>query len=412
LANELSRAKYVSLILILGTLTALGPFSIDMYLPGFPAIGKDLGVDPTRVALSLSSFFIGISAGQLLYGPLLDRFGRKKPLYIGLLLYVISSLGCIYAASLNSLIILRFVQAIGSCAAAVASVAMVRDLFPVKENAKVFALLMLVVGTSPMIAPTVGSYVTSAFSWHAVFLILGAMGALILLATIFWLPESYKPDTSMSLKPRPIINNFLSVVSEPQFYTYCLAGAVSFSGLFAYVSASPQVFMDIYQLSDKAYGWIFAFLSIGLIGSSQVNSLLLKRFTSEQIVPVALVAQTITGFIFLICAWNNWLSLPGIIALLFAYLCSIGFINPNTAALSLAPFTKNAGSASSLMGAIQMGIGALASTVVSLYNTHTATPMAVTMCASALAALLVLVMCSRNIKTAVVAGNAGAAMAH
>jgi DHA1 family bicyclomycin/chloramphenicol resistance-like MFS transporter len=383
-----------------------------MYLPGFPAIGKDLGVDPTRVALSLSSFFIGISAGQLLYGPLLDRFGRKKPLYIGLLLYVISSIGCIYAASLNSLIILRFVQAIGSCAAAVASVAMVRDLFPVKENAKVFALLMLVVGTSPMIAPTVGSYVTSAFSWHAVFLILGAIGALILLATIFWLPESYKPDTSMSLKPRPIINNFLSVVGEPQFYTYCFAGAVSFSGLFAYVSASPQVFMDIYKLSDKAYGWIFAFLSIGLIGSSQVNSVLLKRFTSEQIVPVALIAQTITGLIFVICAWNNWLSLPGIITLLFAYLCCIGFINPNTAALSLAPFTKNAGSASSLMGAIQMGIGALASTVVSLYNTHTATPMAGIMFAAALVATLILVICSRNIKSAVAASPAGAAMAH
>lgn len=412
MANELSRAKYISLILILGTLTALGPFSIDMYLPGFPAIGKDLGVDPTRVALSLSSFFIGISAGQLLYGPLLDRFGRKKPLYIGLILYVISSIGCIYASTLDSLIILRFVQAIGSCAAAVASVAMVRDLFPVKENAKVFALLMLVVGTSPMIAPTVGSYVTSAFSWHAVFLILGAMGALILLATIFWLPESFKPDTSMSLKPRPIINNFLAVVSEPQFYTYCFAGAISFSGLFAYVSASPQVFMDIYKLSDKAYGWIFAFLSIGLIGSSQVNSVLLKRFTSQQIVPVALVGQTITGLIFVICAWNNWLSLPGIIALLFAFLCCLGFINPNTAALSLAPFTKNAGSASSLMGAIQMGIGSLASTVVSLYNTHTATPMAVTMCGSSFVALLILVVCSRNIKTAVTAAPAAAAMAH
>lgn len=412
MTNELSRSKYISLILILGTLTALGPFSIDMYLPGFPAIGKDLGVDPTRVALSLSSFFIGISAGQLLYGPLLDRFGRKKPLYIGLILYVISSIGCIYASSLNGLIILRFIQAIGSCAAAVASVAMVRDLFPVNENAKVFALLMLVVGTSPMIAPTVGSYVTSAFSWHAVFLILGVIGAMILLATIFWLPESYKPDTSMSLKPRPIINNFLQVVGEPQFYTYCFAGAVSFSGLFAYVSSSPQVFMDIFKLSDKAYGWVFAFLSVGLIGSSQVNSLLLKRFKSEQIVPVALMGQTITGFIFVICAWNNWLSLPGIITLLFAFLCCLGFINPNTAALSLAPFTKNAGSASSLMGAIQMGLGSLASTVVSLYNTHTATPMAVTMCGTSLLALLILLVCGRNIKTAVAAGNATGAMVH
>ncbi|SKC96594.1 MFS transporter, DHA1 family, bicyclomycin/chloramphenicol resistance protein [Chitinophaga ginsengisegetis] len=412
MTNELSKSKYFFLILILGTLTALGPFSIDMYLPGFPAIGKDLGVDPTRVALSLSSFFIGISAGQLLYGPLLDRFGRKKPLYIGLVLYVISSIGCMYISSLNGLIILRFIQAIGSCAAAVASVAMVRDLFPVKDNAKVFALLMLVVGTSPMIAPTVGSYVTSAFSWHAVFLILGIMGALILIATILWLPESYQPDTSMSLKPGPIISNFLSVVSEPQFYTYTFAGAISFSGLFAYVSASPQVFMDIYKLSDKAYGWIFAGLSVGLIGSSQVNSQLLKRFSSQQIVPVALVCQTITGLIFIVCAWNNFLSLAGIIVLLFIYLCCLGFINPNTSALSLAPFSKNAGSASSLMGATQMGIGALASTVVSLYNTHTATPMAITMCGTSLLALFILLVCRRNIKTAVAAVPGAATIAH
>lgn len=412
MANELSRSKYFSLILILGTLTALGPFSIDMYLPGFPAIGKDLGVDPTRVALSLSSFFIGISAGQLLYGPLLDRFGRKRPLYIGLVLYVISSIGCMYVSTLNGLIILRFIQAIGSCAAAVASVAMVRDLFPVKDNAKVFALLMLVVGTSPMIAPTAGSYVTSAFSWHAVFLVLGIMGALILAATILWLPESYRPDTTMSLKPGPIISNFLSVVSEPQFYTYTFAGAVSFSGLFAYVSASPQVFMEIYGLSDKAYGWIFAGLSIGLIGSSQVNSLMLRRFTSQQIVPVALVCQTLTGLVFIFCAWNNLLSLPGIIVLLFLFLCCLGFINPNTSALSLAPFSKNAGSASSLMGAVQMGLGALASTVVSLYNTHTATPMAITMCGTSLLALLILLVCRRQIKTSVAADPSSGMMAH
>ncbi|MFY0254926.1 multidrug effflux MFS transporter [Chitinophaga sp. 30R24] len=411
MTNELSRSKYFSLILILGSLTALGPFSIDMYLPGFPAIGRELGVDPTRVALSLSSFFIGISAGQLLYGPLLDRFGRKTPLYIGLVLYVISSVGCMYTNSLNGLIVLRFVQAIGSCAATVAAVAMVRDLFPVHENAKVFALLMLVVGTSPMIAPTAGSYITSAFSWHVVFLVLGFMGALLLIATIFWLPESYTPDTSLSLKPAPIIKNFLAVIAQPQFYTYTFAGAVAFSGLFAYVSASPQIFMDIYHLSDKTYGWIFAFLSIGLIGSSQVNSMLLKHFRSEEIVPVALLAQTITCFIFIICAWNNWLSLTGLIALLFIFLCCLGCINPNTSALCLAPFSKNAGSASSLMGAIQMGIGALASAVVSLYNTHTATPMAITMCGSSFLALLILLICRRNIKSTVVAKK-GAMVSH
>lgn len=155
----MTKKKHFFLILLLGSLTALGPFSIDMYLPGFPAIAKDLGTTVAKVSLSLSGFFIGISAGQLLYGPLLDRFGRKKPLYIGLVVYIIASVGCAYATTIDALIALRCIQAIGSCAAAVASVAMVRDLFPVEENAKVFALLMLVVGVSPMVAPTVGGYV-------------------------------------------------------------------------------------------------------------------------------------------------------------------------------------------------------------------------------------------------------------
>lgn len=411
--KEHTRSGYIFLIVILGTLTALAPFSIDMYLPGFPAIAKNLGVEPARVGLSLSSFFIGISAGQLLYGPLLDRFGRKIPLVIGLLLYIAASVGCVYAVTLNSLVVLRFIQAIGSCAATVASVAMVRDLFPVKENAKVFALLMLVVGASPMLAPTVGGYVTAAFGWHAVFLVLGGMGILILAASILWLPESYEPDTAMSLKPGPIILSFWTVATTPQFYTYAFTGAVAFSGLFAYVSGSPQIFMDIYHLDGKTYGWIFAGLSVGFIGCSQVNSVLLKKYESQQIVPVALSIQVLTGLIFVTCAWYNLLSLAGILVLLFIYLCCMGFINPNTAALCLAPFSKNAGTASALMGALQMGIGALASVVVSLYNTHTAVPLAITMSGAAVIALLILLTGRKQIGTAVAAPEKGSTvMAH
>src|SRR5438874_3170509 len=178
-----TRKKNFYLILILGFLTAIGPFSIDMYLPAFPSIARGLHTTVAEVSLSLSSFFIGISAGQLLYGPLLDRFGRKKPLLIGLVLYIIASVGCLTANTIQMLIALRFLQAIGSCAAAVASIAMVRDLFPVKDNAKVFALLMLVVGASPMIAPTVGGYVTAAFGWQWVFIIL-AIIALLILVTV------------------------------------------------------------------------------------------------------------------------------------------------------------------------------------------------------------------------------------
>lgn len=386
------------LILILGTLTALGPFSIDMYLPGFPAIADDLNCSVADVSLSLSSFFIGISGGQLLYGPLLDRYGRKNPLYFGLTIYILASFACVFATSIEALIILRFVQAVGSCAAAVASVAMVRDLFPVEDSAKVFSLLMLVVGVSPMIAPTAGGYVTAAFGWHSVFVILTLMAALILWAVYFKLPESSKPDPSFSLKPRPILSNFLNVIKESQFTTYAITGAIAFAGLFAYVAGSPLVFMEIFNVNEKEYGWIFALLSVGFIGGSQVNSFLLKTFKSEQIVLTALICQSVVGILFFIGTADNLLGLTGTICMLFIFLACLGFTFPNASALSLAPFSKNAGSASALMGAVQMAIGAMASIAISVFSNQTAIPMVGVMAASAVLALLILLIGRRKIR--------------
>ncbi|MET0464689.1 MAG: multidrug effflux MFS transporter [Chitinophagaceae bacterium] len=391
----MGRKRYISLILVLGTLTALGPFSIDMYLPGFPAIAKNLDTDVAGVALSLSSFFIGLAAGQLLYGPLLDKFGRRKPLLFGLSFYILASVGCAMATSLNALIILRIIQALGSCAAAVASMAMVRDLFPVKDNAKVFALLMLVVGASPMVAPAIGGYVTAGPGWQWVFVILAAMAVVIMLAVIFVLPNSYKPDPTLSLKPRPIINGFLNVLKVPQFYTYTLTGAFAFSGLFAYVAGSPLVFMEVFGVNDRIYGWIFAGLSVGFIGSSQVNTLLLRRFSSEQIVKVSLPAQAIVGILFLIGAMSGVLGFWGTIVMIFLFLCCLGMTNPNAAALTLAPFSKNAGTASSLFGALQLGIGALISTSVSLFDSLSVVPLAAVMCITAVIAYLIFLISMR-----------------
>lgn len=408
----MSKQQYFFLILILGSLSALGPFSIDMYLPGFPAIAKDLNTTAARVTLSLSSFFVGISAGQLLYGPLLDRFGRKKPLYVGLLVYVLASVGCAVIHTIDGLIVLRLVQAIGSCAAGVASVAMVRDLFPVKDSAKVFALIMLVIGLSPMIAPTAGSYVTTAFGWQAVFLVLATMGALLLLATFFWLPDTYTPDVTMSLKPKPILTNFWAVLREPQFYTYTFTGAVAFCGLFAYVAGSPLVFMDIFGVNAREYGWIFAFLSVGLIGASQVNSVLLRRYQNEQLVFAALICQVFTGLTLLLLTSLGWIGLAGTIALLFVFLCCLGFSSPNTAALALAPFTRNAGSASALMGAIRMGMGALASMAVSVFSNHTAVPMVAVMAVTSVLSLLVLLTGRKQIREQVETAAEAVAAAH
>lgn len=408
----MTRKKYIFLILILGSLTALGPFSIDMYLPGFTAIAKYLHTSTDQVALSLSSYFIGISAGQLLYGPLLDRFGRKRPLYFGLCLYIIASVGCFYSTSLEMLIIMRFFQAIGSCAASVAAMAMVRDLFPVEDNAKVFSLLILVLGASPMLAPTIGSYITAAFEWQVIFLILTVIAALILLAVIFALPESYQPDPSYSLKPRPIIGNFLEVLKNPQFLTYSMCGAFAFAGLFAYVSSSSIIFIEVFKVSQKGFGWIFAGLSVGFIGSSQVNSVLMKKYKSEQLVNASLIWMVFISAIFLIGSLNGWFGIIGTIAMIFGVLCGVGISYPNTAALSLAPFTKNAGSASALVGAFQMAIGSLASIGITLIKSHSPLPMAGVMAATAVVALLILLIGKRFIKHKVEAKVDAGVIAH
>jgi len=387
--NEQIRNKKFYLILILGFLTAIGPLSIDMYLPAFPDIAKSLDTTVARVTLSLSSFFIGISVGQLLYGPLLERFGRKKPLYAGLAIYLLASVGCAFASSVNALIALRLLQALGGCVGMVASRAMVRDLFDVKENAKIFSTLMLVVAVSPIIAPTLGGYITAALGWHYVFVMLIIIAIFILSGIYFFLPETKSPDPGFSLRPKPIIKSYASVITHPQFYTYALTAAISAAAIYAYIGGSPHVFMELFHVNERQYGWIFAIIAMGLIGSSQLNSVLLKNYTSEQIIKVALRCQTIIGAVMVLITIFGWGDLFVIIFLIFIFLCCQGFVFPNASALSLACFGHNAGSASALLGAIQMGIGAGTSALVSLLQNNTALPMVGVMACCAVGALSV-----------------------
>ena len=333
--NGTTNTKRFYLILILGLLTAIGPFSIDMYLPSFPDIARSLNTSIAHVMLSLSSFFIGISVGQLIYGPLLERFGRKRPLYAGLVIYLIASVGCALAGSVDQLIVMRLLQALGGCVGMVASRAMVRDLFAVEENARIFSSLMLVIAVSPIIAPTLGGYITAAWGWRWVFGGLIVINLIILTAVHFMLPESKGPNPNYSLRAGAILRNFAEIFRHSQFLTYAFTGAIAAAGLYAYISGSPNVFMEIFGVNEKQYGWIFATIAVGIISASQFNNLALRSFTSEQILKVTLPLQGLIGLTLAILAALGLNGLFLTIALIFLFLACQGFIFPNASALSM-----------------------------------------------------------------------------
>lgn len=395
LMDSSPRLKQFQLIVILGLLTAIGPFSIDMYLPAFPDIAKGLNTPVSKVMLSLSSFFIGISIGQLLYGPLLERYGRKKPLYFGLILYAFSSLACATTNTVEALIAFRFFQALGGCVGMVAARAMVRDLFSVDKNAKVFSTLMLVVAISPIIAPTMGGYVTAYWGWREIFVVLIAVIVIIIAGVFFYLPESKQPDPTFSLKPKAILSNFGGIVKHPQFAIYTFTSAIAYAGLYAYISGSPYVFMVLFKVSEQHYGWIFAIIAGGLISASQYNNFLLKKYSSEQIIKWSLYTQSTIGIILVSSTIFGFGELYSTIALIFLFLCCQGLIFPNASALSMAPFGHNAGSASALMGFIQMSVGAFFSAMVSVLQNGNALSMTGIMAFCSLTASILLTFGSR-----------------
>lgn len=394
----MTRQKHFISILILGTLSTISPFSIDMYLPGFPAIARDLHTSISQVQLSLTAYLVGISVGQLLYGPLLDRFGRKLPLYAGLAIYIAASVGCALSTSIDTLIAMRLLQALGGCVGLVAAQALVRDLFPVSEIAQVFSLLSLVIAVSPMIAPTVGGFATVAFGWHSIFIILAIITSLIVVGVYFVLPDGKQPDSALSLRPKAVMGSFLTVLKQPQFLIYTLVGGIATAAPFAYLAGSSDVFMNIYHVSEQGYGWIFAFLAIALIGPTQLNRFLLKRFSNEQIIQTTLVYQSIVGLLLVLGTWAGWFGLYGLIGMLFLFLGGQGITNPNASALSLAPFTRHAGSAAALMGSFRMGFGSLISAAVSLLHNNTAVPMVGVMTFCAISSLVILLIGERVVR--------------
>jgi DHA1 family bicyclomycin/chloramphenicol resistance-like MFS transporter len=286
---------------------------------------------------------------------------------------------------------------------------MVRDFFPVEESAKIFSLLFLMIGSSPLLAPTIGSLLMSGLGWRWIFALLAAIAFVILTVTFFLLPEGHQPDHSVSLRPAPILNGFWSIFRNPQFLTYTLAGAFSFAGLFSFVAGSPVIFMDGFHMGTRAFGLTFAVLVMGFIGGNNVNVFLLRRFTSERIFLAALVMQVFIGIIFFTGTRLHLLDLKATMALFFVFLSCIGFTYPNGAAIGLAPFSRDAGRASALLGFLQTGIGALISMGIGVLGVQAVISL---MAGTAITALILLLVGRRSIGELVMSDERDVVVAH
>jgi DHA1 family bicyclomycin/chloramphenicol resistance-like MFS transporter len=385
------------IIVILGGLSTISPFAIDMYLPAFPQIAAALHASTARISLSIASYFAGLAAGQLFYGPLLDRFGRKLPLYAGLVLFIAASLLCVCSRTVEWLIAMRFVQAVGGCAAQVAGMAMVRDFFPAKETAKIISLLILILSVSPLLAPSVGVFVAVHLGWQWVFIVLAAFVVLMLAVSHWLLPQGHQPDHTVSLRLKPILHNYATVLKEPQFITYALAGAFAFSGLLVYVASSPIIFMEVFHVGPQEFGAIFAGLSVGFIGSNQINVLLLRKFSSEQIFRATLLVECPVALLFLVGTMCGWFGLAGTLVLLFIALSSLGLAFPNAAALALVPFDRNIGSAAAMLGFLQIGVAGLATASIGIFDSHTMLPVTLVLAATSWIGFAILLIGKRRI---------------
>jgi DHA1 family bicyclomycin/chloramphenicol resistance-like MFS transporter len=367
------------MILLLGALTAFAPLSIDMYLPALPTLQQYFGATEGQVQLTLAAFFLGFALGQSLYGPVADRFGRKPPLYAGMLFFTLASGGCALAWSINALTAFRLLQAVGACSGAVISRAMVRDLFLPQETRKVYSALILVMGVSPMVAPLVGAYVLVHLGWKAIFLSVMLAAMLAIAGIFFRVPESLPSPRPFSMQY--ILSTYRGLLEDRFFLGSALATGFSSTGMFAYIAGAPFVFINIFGLSAQHFGWLFALNASAVILSAQVNGRMFHGHAPERLMRNAAFVQCVAGLLLIVAVLSGtshmlWLALP-----LFLYLSCIGFVFPNAVALALANHGNIAGMASALLGTLQFSMAAIAVLVLGAMNSITALPMSVTICA-------------------------------
>jgi DHA1 family bicyclomycin/chloramphenicol resistance-like MFS transporter len=367
--------KRIDTIVILGMLMAFAPMAIDMYLPALPTLERYFGVDAARVQLTLAAFFIGFALGQAFYGPFADRFGRKPPLYFGLVLFLGTSIACAYAPSIEALIVLRFVQGIGACANVVVARAMVRDLYEPRDAAKVFSLLMLVFGAAPVLAPLIGGYILIGHGWREIFVALAVFGFISLLAAALRLPESRPATAVQPLRLGRVLRTYWQLAIHRRYLGNVLAGGISLAGLFAYISGSPFVVIELYHVAAEDFGWLFGANALGLVLAAQLNARLVRWHRPEVLVVGGFALQALAGVFLVLAGATGVGGLYGIAVPLFVYVSCIGIVMPNATALAMAPFPQIAGAASALLGTLQFGLAAVSASLVGAIHDDSAIPM-------------------------------------
>jgi MFS transporter, DHA1 family, multidrug resistance protein len=371
------RTSHLELVVILGALTAFAPLAIDMYLPALPTLERAFLATTAEVQRTLASFFLGFALGQALYGPVADRFGRKPPLYVGLVLFGLASIACALTQSIEALTALRVLQAIGACSGAVVARAMVRDLFEPKETARIYSALMLVMGVAPILAPLLGGYLLVWFGWQAIFWLLAALAFASLAAVALRLPETHDRNTAHSLSLGPVLGRYAALLRDRRFVGYALSGGMNAAGMFAYIAGSPFVFIELYGVAPEHFGWIFGANAAGLIFASQVNGRIVHRYGADRILRFGNGLQTIAALALVVAAATGLGGPFGIAIPLFVYVGCVGLVSPNAIALAMAPQGAQAGSASALVGTLQFSVAAVAATAVGAIHQESALPMAI-----------------------------------
>ncbi|WP_430500023.1 multidrug effflux MFS transporter [Micromonospora trifolii] len=387
----MTNRQRAQLVLVLGALIAIGPLTIDMYLPALPAITAGLQTTETAVQLTLTGTLVGLALGQLLIGPLSDVVGRRVPLLAGLAAHIVASVLCVFAPNITVLGGLRVLQGLGVAAATVVATAVVRDLFSGASFARIFSRLMLVMGLAPILAPTLGSGLLSWTDWRGVFAALAVLGALLIVVAAFRLPETLPVARRRHGGVRATLRDYRGLVNDRAFVGLVLVAGLAMAALFAYVSGSSFVLQQEYGLDEQQFGIAFGAGAVGLIGATQFNVRLLRRYTPQQILVSALIAGTAAGLLLVMFAATGIGGLGTLLASLWLVLAAAGLALPNAPALAMSRHSEAAGTAAALLGAVQFGIGAVSAPLAGLFGTGSV-PMAIVIAGGMAAALIVMVL--------------------